>query len=103
MPKYLLADFLPPFLGDLLQHFRIMPAAPAALKPVDATHLFTQTASAAMLSNEGLVLEDVPAFTQYTAFTVDGEEGVSRLERAQLQVCRKAPHSMTSYLEQCPD
>lgn len=76
----MLADFLPPFLGDLLQHLRIMPAASAALKPVDATHLFTQTASAAMLSNEGLVLEDVPAFTQYTAFSMDGEEKVSHLE-----------------------
>ncbi len=41
--------------------------------PVAATHLFTQTASTAMLSSEGLVLEDVPPFTQYTAFSKDGE------------------------------
>ena len=38
-----------------------------------ATHLFTQTASAAVLSNEGLTLEDVPPFTQYTAFSKNGE------------------------------
>lgn len=66
------ADLLPPFLGDFLQHLRIVPAAPAA-PSVAATHLFMQTASAAMLSSEGLVLEDVPPFTQYTAFSKDGE------------------------------
>ncbi|CAL5222579.1 g4968 [Coccomyxa viridis] len=65
------ADLLPPFLGDFLQHLRIVPAAPAA-PSVAATHLFMQTASAAMLSSEGLVLEDVPPFTQYTAFSKDG-------------------------------
>ena len=46
-------------------------AAPA---PQSATRLFTQTASAAMLSDEGLVLENVPAFTQYTAFSKDGKQ-----------------------------
>ena len=76
-PELLLADFLPHFLGDLLQHLRIVPAAPAAPQPVTATHLFTQTASAAMLSNEGLILEDVPPFTQYTAFSKDGEHMLS--------------------------
>ena len=67
------ADFLPSFLGDLLDHLHITPAAKAAPMPVAATHLFTQTASTAMLSSEGLVLEDVPPFTQYTAFSKDGE------------------------------
>ena len=65
---------MPPLLGDFLQHIRIMPAAAPVPRATDATHLFTQTAGAAMLSNEGLVLEDVPAFTQYTAFTADGEQ-----------------------------
>ena len=67
------ADFLPPFLNDFLQHLWIMPTAPAAPQPVAATHLFTQTASAAMLSHEGLILEDIPPFTQYTAFSNKGE------------------------------
>ncbi|CAK0783859.1 hypothetical protein CVIRNUC_007059 [Coccomyxa viridis] len=66
------AGLLPKFLEELLQHIRTAPAAQQAAPPTATTHLFTQTANAAMLSEEGLVLEDVPAFTQYTTFTQDG-------------------------------